>query len=108
LRTKSALLFDEVDVLATPTCGIARKVIGQDLVEVASGEVHHRPPLWWFTSLVNALGTPAVAIPLGGLPGAPPPSLQLIGPPWSEMLLLAVAASLEEAGIAGFRSPHDW
>jgi Asp-tRNA(Asn)/Glu-tRNA(Gln) amidotransferase A subunit family amidase len=108
LRTKSALLFEEVDALATPTCGIARKVIGQDLVEVASGDVHHRPPLWWFTSLVNALGAPAVAIPLGGLPGVPPPSLQLIGPPWSEMLLLAAAASLEEAGVAGFRSPQDW
>jgi aspartyl-tRNA(Asn)/glutamyl-tRNA(Gln) amidotransferase subunit A len=108
LRTKFAFLFEDVDLLATPTCGIARKVIGQDLVEVDSGEVHHRPPLWWFTSLVNALGVPAVAIPLGGLPGAPPPSLQLIGPPWSEMLLLDVGGSLEEAGIAGVRSPQGW
>ena len=108
LRTTSAGLFEQVDLLATPTCGIARKVIGQDLVEVSSGQVHHRPPLSWFSSLVNALGVPAIAIPLRGLAGDPPPSLQLIGPPWSERLLLAAAASLEEAGIAGFRPPQGW
>ncbi len=108
LRTTSAGLFEQVDLLATPTCGIARKVIGQDLVEVSSGQVHHRPPLSWFSSLVNALGVPAIAIPLSGLAGDPPPSLQLIGPPWSEHLLLAAAASLEEAGIAGFRPPQGW
>ena len=108
LRTKTGFLFDDVDMLATPTCGIARKVIGEDLVEVATGEVHHRLPLSWFTSLVNALGAPALALPLAGLVGDPPPSLQLIGPPWSERLLLTAAASLEDAGLAGFRAPQGW
>ena len=92
-------------MLATPTCGIARKVIGAGPGRGRPGEVTTDPPL--VVHLVDQRsGHPSAWRPLLVDSGATP-SLQLIGPAWSEMLLLVDAGSLEEAGIAGFRSPHD-
>jgi Asp-tRNA(Asn)/Glu-tRNA(Gln) amidotransferase A subunit family amidase len=37
--------------------------------------------------------------------GTPPISVQLIGPEWSEALLLATAQHLETEGVVGFSPP---
>jgi aspartyl-tRNA(Asn)/glutamyl-tRNA(Gln) amidotransferase subunit A len=97
--------FAAVDLLLTPAVPVRRKRIGDDLVEGRP----YRPVLSWFTALVNHAGAPAIAMPLAiepdPRPDRPPPSLQLIAPWWQEELLLAVAASLEERGLVGFRRP---
>ena len=99
LRNRAAVLFREVDILATPTVAATRKRIGEPLIE----GVHYITVLSWFTSLINHLGVPALTAPLRA-PGAPPPSLQLIGPWWSERRILALGETLE--GIGLFETPQ--
>ena len=69
------------------------------------GQDHfYRKVFSWFSALVNHAGLPALAAPLVG-PGDPPPSLQIIGPPWSEDRLLEIGQRLEDHNVIGFRSP---
>ncbi len=100
-RQRAAAAFGSFDFLVTPTTGTTRKQIGVDTVSTTEGELPYRPVLSCFTALVNHLGCPAIAGPLPG--GAPPPSLQFIGAPWSEHRLLEVAAVLEREAV--FRRP---
>jgi amidase len=50
-----------------------------------------------YTSPWNYAGLPAVAVPMGLRGDGLPASVQLVGPPGSELLLLAVAAQVEAA-----------
>ena len=104
LRGAFGRLFASCDVLATPTVAARRKVIGEPTAETEQGPVPYRAAFSRFTALVNHAGLPAVALPLAA-EGAPPPSLHLIGPAWSECRLLSLGAALEAAGIVAGRSP---
>lgn len=97
IRSRFADAFATVDLLITPTVPEMRKLIGEDLI----GGVHYRKVLSWFTSMVNHALLPAVTFPLAGT-GAPPVSIQVIGPPGSDLALIAVATACEDAGLAGF------
>lgn len=96
-RQRTLAAFGIFDFLVTPTTGSVRKVIGIDTVDTADGPRPYRPVLSCFTAPVNHLGCPALAGPLPG--GSPPPSLQLIGAPWSEHRLLETGALLQREGI---------
>lgn len=102
-RQRALAAFGRFDFLATPTVGTTRKVIGSDTVETADGTRPYRPVVSCFTALVNHLGCPAIVGPLPG--GNPPPSLQLIGAPWSEHRLLEVAAVLEREAVLVLPTP---
>ena len=104
LQNFVAGLFDEIDVLVTPTTGATRKAIGEPAIEVDGGPRPYRSVLSWFSSLVNHMGVPALAVPLRR-PGSPPPSLQMIGPWWSEARLLGLGRVLEQEGLVGFSFP---
>jgi aspartyl-tRNA(Asn)/glutamyl-tRNA(Gln) amidotransferase subunit A len=104
LQHAAAAVFERFDVLATPTVAVHRKVIGSDEVDTGRGPEPARRALSWFTTLVNHLGVPAVALPLAA-PGSPPPSLQVVGPPWSEHRLLEIALALEAAGVVAPARP---
>jgi aspartyl-tRNA(Asn)/glutamyl-tRNA(Gln) amidotransferase subunit A len=97
IRSRFADALATADLLITPTVPEVRKVIGEDLI----GGIHYRKVLSWFTSIVNHALLPAIAFPLAGT-GAPPVSLQVIGPPGSDLALIAVAKSCEDAGLVGF------
>jgi len=98
IRGSFTRILSDYDLLATPTVAARRKIIGHDNMETEAGPVKYRAALSRFTALVNHATVPAIALPLAS-PGEPPPSLQLIGPQWSEALLLGVGMALEEAGI---------
>jgi aspartyl-tRNA(Asn)/glutamyl-tRNA(Gln) amidotransferase subunit A len=100
IRRRFAEAFEAVDLIITPTTPVMRKVIGEDII----GGRHYRAVLSWFTALVNHSLHPAVALPLAGT-GAPPVSLQAIGPLGSETRLIGFGRSLEEAGLVGFTRP---
>lgn len=100
-RQRILAAFGTFDFLVTPTTGSVRKVIGEETVETVDGPKPYRPVLSCFSAPVNHLGCPALAGPLPG--GSPPPSLQLIGAPWSEHRLLEIAALLAREGIFGIR-----
>lgn len=96
--------FDEVDFLVTPTVGAMRKVIGEDQITIDGRPYQYRAVLAFFTALINHVRAPALAMPLDA-PGNPPPSIQLIGPRWSEDRLLRLAETLESSGLVRFRPP---
>lgn len=102
LKNRLADAFGRFDLLAVPTSGALRKVIGDQEMETTGGRLLYRVVLSWFTSLVNTSGCPAISIPvpLADQTAGVPFSLQLIAPWWKEHLLLRVAATLESAGVA--------
>ncbi|MET0565868.1 MAG: amidase [Acidimicrobiia bacterium] len=97
IRSRFADAFEEVDLVLTPTTPVMRKVIGEDMI----GDRHYRAVLSWFSALVNHALLPAIALPLAGA-GAPPVSLQAIGPLGSETTLLRFGRTLEDSGLVGF------
>ena len=97
IRSQFAHAFEEVDLIITPTTPVMRKVIGEDMI----GDRHYRSVLSWFSALVNHALLPAIALPLAGT-GAPPVSLQAIGPLASETSLIDFGRTLEESGLVGF------
>jgi aspartyl-tRNA(Asn)/glutamyl-tRNA(Gln) amidotransferase subunit A len=97
IRGRFADAFETVDLLVTPTVPVMRKVIGVDTI----GDLHYRAVLSWFSALVNHTLHPALAMPLVDQ-GAPPVSLQAIGPMGSEAGLLGFGRALESAGVVGF------
>ena len=97
VRRRFADAFESVDLLVTPTTPVMRKVIGEDMI----GDRHYRSVLSWFSALVNHALHPAIALPLTGT-GAPPVSLQAIGPLGSETALLDFGRTLDESGLVGF------
>ena len=97
LRQRFADGFATVDFLVTPTVPARAKMIGVDKI----GERNHRAVLSYFTSIVNHALHPAIAVPLAGS-GAPPVSLQVIGPLDSDVGLIGLGRWLEDEGIARF------
>jgi aspartyl-tRNA(Asn)/glutamyl-tRNA(Gln) amidotransferase subunit A len=97
-------LLTRFDVLATPTVGATRKVIGIPDMDIDGEAVFHRRVLSPYTWPVNRTGNPALAVPISGS-GAPPASLQLIGPRFNEGRLLEVGLGLEESGLIQVEEP---
>lgn len=95
------------DVLLTPTVAALHKKIGVDDISIDGRHVHYRGPLSRFTAVVNHTGLPALALPLDTA-GTPPPSIQLIGPAWSEARLLEIGLGVERAGIVRTQRPPGW
>jgi Asp-tRNA(Asn)/Glu-tRNA(Gln) amidotransferase A subunit family amidase len=50
---------------------------------------------WSYSEWFNLLGTPAAVLPVGASPEGLPIGVQIVGRPWKEELVLAVASSLE-------------
>ena len=103
LRHRLRVAFQRFHLLALPTAGALRKVIGeQEIHTVTHGTLAYRAVLSWFTSLVNISGCPAISIPvphsdqISGVPF----SLQLVAPWWREDLLLRASSVLEREGVA--------
>ena len=88
-RRDLAAAFDGVDLVIAPTMPILPPHAGSEELEV-------RARMTELTFPLNAAGAPAIAMPCGWEEGAPV-SLQLIGPPGSDALVLGAAALLEDA-----------
>ena len=102
-HTFDRLLMD-VDILVTPATAATTKQIGEDAIHINGHARPYRPVLSAFSSLVNLAGNPALVVPMAAA-GTPPPTLQVIGPKWSEHRLLEIGLALEEAGIAAHPTP---
>src|SRR4029077_8202111 len=59
---------------------------------------------WSYTEFFNLLGKPAAVVPVGQSPEGLPIGVQIVGRPWEEELVLAVAARIED-GCGGLRRP---
>ena len=57
-----------------------------------------------YTLWFNVLGNPAAVVPVGRSPEGLPIGVQVVGRPYEEELVLAVAAAIER-GCGGYRPP---
>jgi aspartyl-tRNA(Asn)/glutamyl-tRNA(Gln) amidotransferase subunit A len=92
-RERLAALWDDIDLLITPT--LARVPPPADVDELTVRELYVR-----LTLPFNATGAPALALPCGKAEEDLPASLQLVGPPGADALVLA-AGELFEAAVGG-------
>jgi aspartyl-tRNA(Asn)/glutamyl-tRNA(Gln) amidotransferase subunit A len=85
-------LWDQVDVIFTPTAPILAPLIGQTQVFWGEDAEDVRLATTRLVRAVNVLGLPAVSIPLhrNGLPAG----LQIIGRPFDEAVILGAASCL--------------
>jgi amidase len=90
-------VFDDVDVLLTPTTYRHALPVGQldgkGILATSSAAL----PVVAYTSIWNVLGNPAAAVPAGFSSSGLPLSVQVIVAPNAEPLLFQVAAQIERA-----------
>ena len=84
---------EELDLLITPTLAFVAPEIG----EGEPGDLRSRRSMIRFTFPFNALGWPVLALPCGSAEHGLPASVQLVGRPGSDALVLAAGQLLEAA-----------
>lgn len=90
LKRYFALFFDQFDVLLLPTtASVAAPIDGLDSAAYA-------PRLTRFTAPFNLTGLPALTVPFGFSGEGLPIGLQLVGPAWSEQVVLQAGQALEQ------------
>jgi aspartyl-tRNA(Asn)/glutamyl-tRNA(Gln) amidotransferase subunit A len=92
-RERLAELMADVDLLVTPTLCVVAPPSG-------IGDLALREQLLRFTYPFNAIGAPALALPCGPAEHGLPASIQLVGRPGDDALVLAAGRALERA-LAG-------
>lgn len=91
IKSDFAKIFEQVDLLATPTSPIVAFALGSkvdDPLALYLADINTVP--------VNIAGLPAVSVPCGFVAGLPV-GLQLIAKPWEEATLLRLAYAYEQA-----------
>jgi allophanate hydrolase len=92
LRRASERVWNQIDVLLTPTAGTIYRI-----AEVEADPVRLNSRLGYYTNCVNLLDLAAVAVAAGFNAAGLPFGVTLIGPTWSDFMLLALAARFERA-----------
>ena len=89
-RSLTRLVWDSVDVIVLPTVPRVPTI-----AEVQADPFGVNSMLGTYTNFVNLLDLAAITVPVGPSSEAGPPlSLTLIGPAWSDDLLISLAGSL--------------
>jgi aspartyl-tRNA(Asn)/glutamyl-tRNA(Gln) amidotransferase subunit A len=89
-REQMAELFEQIDLIVTPTLPFVAPLAGQDEREL-------RGRLTLLTWPFNVIGAPALALPCGLAEDGLPASVQVAGRPGDDSLVLAAGGLLEEA-----------
>ncbi|MDN5687064.1 MAG: amidase [Brachybacterium sp.] len=95
VREEFATVFEQVDVLASPTLPIRTPRIGETVVEVGGQERGRDDELMRLVGPANLAGLPSVSVPCGMLDGMPV-SMQFLGPALGEGAVLRAAAAVEK------------
>jgi aspartyl-tRNA(Asn)/glutamyl-tRNA(Gln) amidotransferase subunit A len=93
-REEAEAALDDLDLLLTPTLAFVAPPLPDDEREI-------REALIQFTFPFNALGWPALALPTGPAEDGLPASIQLVGRPGADALVLAVGEELEASLVRG-------
>ena len=87
-RVQAEAAVEELDLLLTPTLGSVAPRLPVDDLEIREATIR-------FTIPFNALGWPTLALPCGPAEDGLPASLQIVGKPGSDALVLAVGELVE-------------
>jgi aspartyl-tRNA(Asn)/glutamyl-tRNA(Gln) amidotransferase subunit A len=92
-RERAAAAIEGFDLVVTPTLPCVAPRVGEGGI----GDLDVREDVVSRTFPVNALGWPALALPCGAAEDGLPASVQLVGRPGADALVLAAGALLERA-----------
>jgi AtzE family amidohydrolase len=102
-RDRIRAIFQQTDIILAPATPTAAPLIGVEKMVIAGQEILVRPNLGLFTQPLSFIGLPVLCVPVPR-PGALPLGVQIIGAPYSEAVILRVAAVLEAQGIVSAES----
>jgi Asp-tRNA(Asn)/Glu-tRNA(Gln) amidotransferase A subunit family amidase len=97
IREKVLVQMRKYPVLLCPTAAIPAFRHGEREWEVEGKTVEYLDA-WSYCEWFNLLGFPAVVVPMRLSPEGLPISIQIVGRPWEEELVLAVAQGLKQRG----------
>lgn len=103
-------VFDEVDLVMAPIQPVAafphdnERPYGKRTFEVNGTDAPYRGILFW-AGLATMPHLPAVAIPVGHTPDGLPVGVQLIGPKWSDHMLISMAEEISSVLGQHFTPP---
>jgi Asp-tRNA(Asn)/Glu-tRNA(Gln) amidotransferase A subunit family amidase len=103
LREKILLQMRKYPVLICPTAAIPAFCHGEREWQVEGKKVKYLDA-WSYCEWFNLLGFPAAVVPRGYSEDGLPIGVQIVGRPWEEEVVLAVAAALEKSG-GGYDGP---
>lgn len=95
--------MEEFPILICPACAVPAFRHGEREWTIQARKVEYLKAMsysQWF----NLLGNPAAVVPVGKSPEGLPIGVQIVGRPWQEEEILAVAAKIEDS-CGGFRRP---
>jgi Asp-tRNA(Asn)/Glu-tRNA(Gln) amidotransferase A subunit family amidase len=95
VREKILLQMRKYPVLICPTAAIPAFRHGEREWQVEGKTVKYLDA-WSYCQWFNLLGFPAVVVPMGFSEEGLPIGVQIVGRPWEEEVVLAIAAKLEE------------
>jgi amidase len=95
LKSKMLQFMDDYDILLCPVTSTAAMKVDAE-----------RFPGHWYTSEYNATGWPAAVVRAGTSDEGLPLGIQIVGKPWTEDKVLAVAGVLENA-FGGYSKPEN-
>jgi allophanate hydrolase len=90
LRRTSERVWNEIDVLLTPTAGTIYRI-----EEIEADPIRLNSQLGFYTNFMNLLDLAAVAVPAGFTARGLPFGITLAAPAWTDEALLALAARLQ-------------
>jgi Asp-tRNA(Asn)/Glu-tRNA(Gln) amidotransferase A subunit family amidase len=90
-------VLEEVDMIITPTTGIAAPPIPKDALPDGNSDLTTTTEIMRFVTAGNMTGLPAISFPVGYTKGGLPIGMQAMGRAWEENLLLRLAVNAEQA-----------
>lgn len=103
LRIKVFRQMREYPILVCPVAAIPAFKHGERQWNIEGRTVQYLDA-WSYCEWFNLLGNPAAVVPVGRSPEGLPIGVQIVGRPWEEEMVLAVAAVLEKE-CGGWRAP---
>jgi len=94
-RREFDLLWERIDVLATPTTPMPAPLLDEETVEIEGQLEDTRAAATRLVRAINFIGEPALSLPCGATASGLPIGLQLIARPFAEPRLLQIAKTVE-------------
>ena len=107
MKAQFAGLFEEHDLLLSPTTAVTAFGVGDYPGEIAGRRSYESPARGFlpFTHPINTVGYTAASVPCGLSPDGMPVGLHIIGRPGDEETVIAASAAFERAGPWTQRRP---